>query len=238
MVENENVDYTIANIQSEQHVPWKISDVIFTYILIFALSVAAIGILLITGIDANESLFPAILQILLSFITLSVIYTIVTKKYNIPFLEAFGISSKKMPAFFIQGITVSFILVISTSLVSYFFTEIIGIHRENPYVNIPEEKLRMISIMAVFIAPVIEEIFFRGFMQPALVKSFGVFGGIFLTALIFGLSHAQYLDYSTALVAVIVIGLVLGTTRHYTNSVVPGIIAHLLNNLFAALSLQ
>jgi|GEM_PF-1565259 len=238
MVEKENTDFNITDIQNEEKAPWKISDVLFTYVLIFALSIAAIGILLISGIDANESLFPAVLQVLLSIITLSVIFIIVTKKYKIPFLKAFGISTQKMPSFFIQGIAVSFILVISTSLVSYIFTEMMGIHRENPYVNVPKEKLQMISIMAVMVAPVVEEIFFRGFMQPALVKSFGIFGGVFLTALIFGLSHAQYLDYSTALVAVIVIGLVLGTTRHYTHSVVPGIFAHLLNNLFAALSLQ
>jgi len=238
MVEKENTGFTTADIKKEEQVPWKISDVMFTYILIFALSIAAIGILLISGIDANESLFPAILQVLLSLITLSVIFIIVTKKYNIPFLKAFGISTRKMPTFLIQGVAVSFILVISTSLVSYVFTEMMGIHRENPYINVPEEKLRMISVMAVLIAPVVEEIFFRGFMQPALVKSFGIFGGIFLTALIFGLSHAQYLDYSTALVAVTVIGLILGVTRHYANSVVPGILAHLLNNLFAALSLQ
>ncbi|MDD3014088.1 MAG: type II CAAX endopeptidase family protein [Candidatus Gastranaerophilales bacterium] len=238
MVEKENTDFITTNIQNEAQLPWKISDVLFTYILILALSVVAIGILLISGVDANESLFPAILQVLLSIITLSVIFIIVTKKYNIPFLKAFGISTGKMPSYFIQGITVSFILVISTSLISYVFTEMMGVHRENPYVNVPQEKLRMISIMAVLIAPVVEEIFFRGFMQPALVKSFGIFGGIFLTALVFGLSHAQYLDYSTALAAVITIGLVLGVARHYTNSVVPGIFAHLLNNLFAALSLQ
>jgi len=40
----------------------------------------------------------------------------------------------------------------------------------------PAEKLRIISLLAVFIAPVVEEIFFRGFMQPALVKNLGMFG--------------------------------------------------------------
>ena len=74
-------------------------------------------------------------------------------------------------------------------------------------------------------------------MQPAMTKTFGVFGGIFLTALVFGLSHGQYLDYSVALIAVTTIGLILGVSRQVTGSIVPGIIAHLLNNFFAALSL-
>jgi membrane protease YdiL (CAAX protease family) len=238
MIEKEKAIYNDFGDKSEDQLPWTIGDVIFTYVLIFALSVFAVGLLLMTGIDANTSLFPAILQVLLSLITLSVIFLIVTKKYNVPFLPAFGFSGKKIQNHLLLGIAVSFMLVISTSLVSYVFTELIGVNRENPYINIPEEKLRVISIMAVLIAPSIEEIFFRGFMQPALVKSFGIFGGIVLTALVFGFSHAQYLDYSTALAAVIVIGLVLGITRHYTNSVVPGIFAHLFNNLFAAMNLQ
>ena len=75
-------------------------------------------------------------------------------------------------------------------------------------------------------------------MQPALVNSLGTFGGIVVTAIIFGLSHSQYIDYSTALAAVTVIGIVLGTTRQITGSVVPGIFAHLLNNFFAAMKLQ
>ena len=126
----------------------------------------------------------------------------------------------------------------STTLISFAFAELWGVHKQNPYVNLPVEKLRIISLLAIFIAPVVEEIFFRGFMQPALIKTAGPFGGILITALIFGISHSQYLNYSVALVAVIAIGIILGVTRYYTNSVMPGIFAHLLNNLFAALSLQ
>lgn len=238
MIEKESIIEDKQQMMKEEQVPWSLIDVIFTYVFIFALSVFAVGLLLMTGIDANISLFPAVLQVLLSVITISIIFLIVSKKYKIPITNAFGFSAKLFPSHFVQGIAVSFILVISTSLVSYFFTEIIGVTRQNPYINMSAEKMRIISIMAVMLAPSVEEIFFRGYMQPALVKSFGIFGGIFLTALIFGLSHSQYLDYSTALVAVTVIGLILGITRHYTNSVVPGIVAHLFNNFFAAMNLQ
>lgn len=218
-------------------VPWKISDVLFTYAFIFALSVFAIGVLLLTNIDTENAVFPALLQIVISASTMSVIYFIVTKKYKIPFNEAFGISYKDTPRYFIMGIIVSLVLVISTTLVSVALSGFSQGEKENPYVSMPAEKLRIISLLAVFIAPVVEEIFFRGFMQPALVKNLGMFGGILLTALIFGLSHSQYLGYSTALVAVTVIGLILGVVRQRTGSVMPGIFAHLMNNLFAALSL-
>ncbi|OGI16765.1 MAG: hypothetical protein A2287_01070 [Candidatus Melainabacteria bacterium RIFOXYA12_FULL_32_12] len=221
----------------EERAPWKISDVLFTYVFIFALSIFAVGILLITNIDTQTSLFPALLQVIISVATISVIYLIVTKKYNIHFFDAFGISIQKIPNALTTGIVVSIILILSTTIISYAFSEFAEVQKQNPYGNVPMEKLRIISIMAVFIAPIIEEIFFRGFMQPALVKVLGVFGGIFVTAMIFGFSHAQYLGYSTALVAVITIGLILGITRHQTGSVMPGIFAHLFNNLLAAISL-
>ncbi|OGI03145.1 MAG: hypothetical protein A2Y25_08290 [Candidatus Melainabacteria bacterium GWF2_37_15] len=78
-----------------------------------------------------------------------------------------------------------------------------------------------------------EEIFFRGFMQPAISKLAGPFFGILITALIFGISHTQYLDYSTAIFSVTAIGLILGITKYKTGSVMPGIFAHFFNNLLA-----
>ena len=100
-----------------------------------------------------------------------------------------------------------------------------------------EDKLRAVVFLAVFIAPFIEEIFFRGFMQSALIKTFGAMPGILLTALIFGVSHTQYFDYNSALFAVTAIGLILGITKYYTGSVIPGMFAHLFNNLIASLSI-
>ena len=238
MHDKENVTVNTGLAQDNINVPWKISDVIFTYFLIFALSIMAVGIILISGIDADTSIFPAVLQIVLSFTTIAVIYYIVTKKYNFSFIDAFGLYFNKTPRYLWQGIVATAFILIGTTLVSITFTQVFGVEKQNPYINVPAEKLRIISILAIFLAPVVEEIFFRGFMQPALMKSLGTFGGICVTALIFGMSHSQYLDYSTALVAVTVIGLILGTTRYYTGSVIPGIIAHLLNNLFAAMSLH
>jgi membrane protease YdiL (CAAX protease family) len=238
MTEKEDFDSSMIPEQSNPQVPWKVSDVIFTYFLIFALSLVSIGILLTSGINTDTSLFPAILQIVLSGITVTTIFVIIKNKYKTSFRDSMGIWPAKFPNFIFTGIFVSFLLVISTSLVSFSFSELGSGHEQNPYVNPPQEKLRILSLLAVFIAPAVEEIFFRGFMQPALIKNLGAFGGILLTALIFGFSHSQYFNYSVALIAVIVIGLILGTTRYYTNSVIPGMVAHLLNNLFAAMSLH
>lgn len=227
---------TITNI--DEKTPWNISDVIFSYMTMFALVLLALGSILYFNIDSNQLLFQAGMQLLLSLIALSIVYYVISKKYNIPFKKAMGINFRDLSKNFFTGFSVSFMLVISTTLVSYTFS-LLGYHapENSPYVGLSSEKLKMISTLAVFLAPTVEEVFFRGYMQPAMIKAFGPFGGIMITSIIFGLSHSQYMNYSVALVAVTVIGIVLGLTRYYTKSIMPGIFAHFFNNLFASLSL-
>ena len=49
----------------------------------------------------------------------------------------------------------------------------------------------MIGIIGTTLAPLCEEIVFRGFLQPLLVRSFGAASGVLLAALAFGLMHLQ-----------------------------------------------
>ncbi|MDD3150021.1 MAG: type II CAAX endopeptidase family protein [Candidatus Gastranaerophilales bacterium] len=225
------------NVQLNGKVPWKISDIVYAYLIIFVLSLLTLSTLIFFKINSELLFFTGALQLFLSIFTLLIVFLIVRYKYKIPFFTAMGINKKNFSKDFLTGFSVSFILVVSTTLVSYFFVSVGIIPEANPYTDIPRDKIQLISVFAVFVAPIVEEVFFRGFMQPALIKAFGIFGGIFITSLIFGFSHSQYLDYTTAIVAVTAIGLILGTTRQITGSIVPCIFAHLFNNLFATLSL-
>jgi len=221
----------------DEHLPWNIPDVIYVYALIFVVSLIFIGILLHASLDINIGLFTALLQLGISLVTLGLVYTFVTVKYRIPFKDALGIHFQKIPYFFKQGIVSAGAILLSTTVTSFIFSEFSTAGRSSPYMSMPEDKIKAIIFLAIFIAPIIEEIFFRGFMQPALIKALGVFPGIVITALIFGVSHTQYIGYNPALVAVTIIGLILGITKYYTNSVIPGIFAHLFNNMIAAISL-
>lgn len=229
--------FNSTDIKLDEQMPWKISDVIFTYIFIFVLSLIITGILLYVSFDINMGLFTALFQLAISFITLGVIYLIVTRKYRIPFKEAFGIDFEQTPYFLKLGTLTAITIIIATASVNFAFSQMNGTTEQSPYSFMSEDKIKAIIFLAVFVAPIVEEIFFRGFMQPALVKTIGVLPGIFFTALIFGMSHTQYLDYSVALISVTAIGLILGTVKYMTNSVIPGIFAHLLNNLLAVMSL-
>ncbi len=83
-------------------------------------------------------------------------------------------------------------------------------------------------IFAVVVAPIDEEILFRGFLVPRI--------GIILSALVFSLFHLSYLSISEFLAAFI-FGLIAGYAFKRTKSLYATIIGHALVNLLTILVL-
>ena len=79
---------------------------------------------------------------------------------------------------------------------------------------------------AITLGPLMEELFFRGFLYPVIARRMGAVWGIILTALPFGLMHyAQYRSWSAVLI-IILVGVVLTTVRAVTKSVASSFLAH------------
>lgn len=228
--------YSRNNYFDYYNVPWGIGDVLSSYAFIFLLAVIFFSTIMTSSVQSSIIAF-SIVQIILSLATLGIVYLFISKKYHINFFESQGINLAYVPKYFTQGVSTSFLIILGTALITYLFTSFTEIQDVNPYSDVSIERLRIISIFAIFLAPIVEEVFFRGFMQPALVKHIGITGGILGTAVIFGVSHTQYLNSSIALASVIFIGLALGIVRHKSGSIMPGIFAHLINNLIAAMAL-
>lgn len=84
----------------------------------------------------------------------------------------------------------------------------------------------LIAIFAVTFGPLMEELFFRGFLYPVLLRRTGVILAVLLTALPFGLMHyVQYKSWSAVLVITLV-GVVLTVVRAVTNSVAASFLVH------------
>jgi membrane protease YdiL (CAAX protease family) len=80
---------------------------------------------------------------------------------------------------------------------------------------------------AVSLGPLMEELFFRGFLYPVVARRLGAVWGILLTALPFGLIHmAQYGYAWGAVLIVFLVGVVLTTVRAMTKSVASSFLVH------------
>ena len=89
----------------------------------------------------------------------------------------------------------------------------------------------LIAVFAVTLGPLMEELFFRGFLYPVLARRIGMPAGIAVTALGFGLMHAAQYGYSWASVFLIFfVGLVLGVVRAVKDSVAAGVLVHATYN--------
>jgi uncharacterized protein len=88
-----------------------------------------------------------------------------------------------------------------------------------------------LSILSITLAPLMEELFFRGFLYPVLARGLGLPIAIFLTALGFAALHGAQLMFSWGPALVIfLVGLVLTMVRAKTNSVAAGVLIHMAYN--------
>ena len=88
-----------------------------------------------------------------------------------------------------------------------------------------------LSIFGVTLAPLFEELFFRGLLYPVLARRLGVVMAAALTAAGFGLIHAPQLGKAWAPVLVVfLVGLALTITRAVTKSVAACVLIHIAYN--------
>ncbi len=89
----------------------------------------------------------------------------------------------------------------------------------------------LLSIFGVALAPLLEELFFRGFLYPVLARRLGLATGVILTALTFALIHGAQLMFSWGPVLVIfLVGLALTIVRAVTKSVAASLLVHIAYN--------
>ncbi len=84
--------------------------------------------------------------------------------------------------------------------------------------------------VAVVFAPLVEEMFFRGFLFQGLRSRYGWINAMLVSSAIFALGH---LDLAS-LIPTFILGNVLAYVYHRSNSVWPGILLHFLNNAFSS----
>ena len=83
-------------------------------------------------------------------------------------------------------------------------------------------------IVGALLAPLIEEIFFRGFLFQGFRARYGWVSGMLLSSGIFSVAHLD----PVSLIPTFILGCVLAYLYHRSNSVWPGVILHVMVNSF------
>lgn len=99
------------------------------------------------------------------------------------------------------------------------------------WLNEPNSLL-LTAVFAVTLAPICEEIAFRGFLQPLIARSLGAAPAILLTAVPFALMHGPQNKWSWQhVVLLVLVGCAFGWTRHATGSTAASSLIHATYNL-------
>jgi len=132
---------------------------------------------------------------------------------------------------FVAGL-VSLVLASLVAVVVTRFTGPLSSTAGDIGVNQSGVVLVLFVLLAMFGAPIVEEIAFRGLLFGALSKArVNEYLVVIITALVFALFHFEPKRF----VILFVIGLILGEVRRRTGSTSAAIVAHIVNNTPAAL---
>ena len=214
---------------------WDVLRLIF--LTIVALFVGVFAVLLIAwrwiyphaalGDVARVPLVVVAGQSLAYLLILAYMYVLVTRERHRPdFLAAIHWNwPSNIAAYVVTG----FALSLALQVLAHF----LPIPKELPidsFFRTPAEAWAL-SILSVTLAPLMEELFFRGFLYPVLARRLGLPIAVFVTALGFALLHGAQLMFSWGPVLVIfLVGIVLTIVRAKTNSVAAGVLIHMAYN--------
>ncbi|MFH1854454.1 MAG: CPBP family intramembrane glutamic endopeptidase [Candidatus Omnitrophota bacterium] len=86
--------------------------------------------------------------------------------------------------------------------------------------------LLLLTLFVSVFGPIIEEVFFRGFMYSAMRKRFGIVAAVFLSASIFSFLHTNIIGF----LPIMVLGALLAYLYETTGSLVSSIAVHIMHN--------
>ncbi len=176
---------------------------------------------------AETPLLALITEILVYIPVLLFMVMLVEGKYHVRFSEAI---EWRWPAHGYFGLLA---LGVITLLGLQGLAHFLPIPKNVPFDQFFKRPLEayLTSAFAVTLGPLMEELFFRGFLYPVIARRIGIAWGVIITALGFGLLHAMQLGFAWGPVLIIfLVGLVLTIVRVFTKSVASSFIVHVAYN--------
>jgi len=220
-------------------IKWDISDVIRFVILFYCF-----GFLFLSAEETVLKAFPDMYGENFKYIMNAMVMDLAGILFVLYFvgsihgqdIRAIGLTGKKIFKNIVYGIS-GYIAVIPTLLITLLLTALfVALFKVRapvqPLVDmmVKEDNVHILlysSIFAAVAGPVMEEIFFRGFMYAALRKRVGVLWAIMISSLIFSMLHAHLIGF----LPIMILGMLLAYLYERTGSLTASITLHILHNL-------
>jgi membrane protease YdiL (CAAX protease family) len=162
-------------------------------------------------------------------LTLLLSWYVVTNFKRFPFRQTLGWQSGGMRWWHYVLILVGFIAVMIAvgMLVPEQENDLLRILRSSKW------ALYTIAVLAVFTAPLVEEVIYRGILYSAFQRSVGTFAAVVLVTILFALVHVpQYWPSFSTIFLLTLLSLILTLVRVYSGNLLPCIVLHTLFNAF------
>jgi len=208
---------------------WSYSDLAVFLGILIASALAGLGLVALTlavfpvhpQAKVAEALIAQSLIYLFAFGALALLFRI---QYDRPFWRSLGWTSFRLPALVVAGcgvvtaVVVAFIgALIRTPTTPNRITEML----DDP------KSLVLVAIFGLTLAPLAEELGFRGFLQPLLVRSLGPAPGVLAASVGFGLLHfPEYGNSWRHALLISLAGAAFGWMRYRTGSTKASTLMH------------
>jgi uncharacterized protein len=208
---------------------WGYSDVAIFIGLLIASGLASLGVVglffrLLPVHDRSEVVEALLAQSLIYVLAYGALGVLFRVHYDRPFWRSLGWTSFRLPPIFIMvsgaltAVAVAFLgALIRTPTTANRITEMLA----NP------RSLILVAIFGLTLAPIAEELGFRGLLQPLLVRTFGPAPGIIAAAIPFGLLHfSEYGNSWRHALLISLAGAAFGWMRYRTGSTKASALMH------------
>jgi membrane protease YdiL (CAAX protease family) len=173
----------------------------------------------------QKTLLAIALQLMLYVVVAAYMVLVIQVKHRAHFWKAIRWSwPREQWMTFMWGAAGGFLLIVLTIL-SHF----LPMPKSTPFEEFFARPIDayIVSIFAITLGPLMEELFFRGFLYPVLARRLGIVWGVILTALPFALLHMFQYGYAWGIVFVIfLMGVACTAVRAVTGSVASSFLVH------------
>ena len=184
----------------------------------------------------DQSVISIIAQVLADMSVLGYLAVHIRSAFGLPFWRTIGwrkLSIGPIPAPFV-GLGLFF----AGSMISFLVQAASDLHLPSkplPLEAVFQDPLSslMFMLMAVLLAPVMEETVFRGYIYPVAARDWGVPAGILFTGTLFGLLHGVQMGGAWfQILLMVVAGVIFTWVRAATKTVLASYLLHLGYNSF------